>query len=68
MTSHFPNHVWNLGDKVAMIGYSGFVAMGHVEEVMTEEYLSSTYGVNVRIYDVVKNGEIKRFCSPELEL
>ena len=68
MTSHFPNHIWNLGDKVAMMGYNGFVAMGHVEEVMTEENLSRTYGVNVRIYEVMKNGKIVRFCSPDLDL
>ena len=48
MTSHFPNHVWNLGDKVAMMGYGGFVAMGNVEEVMTEENLSRTYGIDVQ--------------------
>jgi len=68
MTSHFPNHVWSLGDKVAMMGYDGFVAMGKVEEVMTEENLSKTYGVDVHIYEVVKNGKIERFCTPEIGL
>lgn len=68
MTSHFPNHVWSLGDKVAMMGYDGFVAMGKVEEVMTEENLSRTYGIDVHIYEVVKNGKIERFCTPEIGL
>ena len=68
MTSHFPNHIWNLGDKVSMMGFNGFVAMGHVEDVMNVENLSRTYGVNVRIYEVMKNGKIVRFCSPDLDL
>ena len=37
MTSHFPNHVWKVGTKVAMLGYQGMVAQGPVEQVMTEE-------------------------------
>jgi iron complex transport system ATP-binding protein len=47
MTSHFPNHVWKIGGSVAMLGYRGIVAQGAVDEVMTEQNLSATYGVEV---------------------
>ena len=66
MTSHFPNHVWKIGGSVAMLGYRGMVAHGPVNEVMTEENLSETYGVEVKIYDA-QAGNIKtRFCDPAI--
>ena len=67
MTSHFPNHVWKIGTHVAMMNYNGMVAQGPVDEVMTEENLSKTYGVDVKIYDAVSNGVKTRFCDPNLD-
>lgn len=67
MTSHFPNHVWKIGTNVAMLGYSGMVAQGPVEEVMTEENLTKTYGVDVKIYDAISGNMKTRFCDPNLD-
>ena len=67
MTSHFPNHVWKIGDRVAMLGYDGMVAQGPVGEVMTAENLSNTYGIEVRIYDAQADGVTNRFCDPYFE-
>ena len=67
MTSHFPNHVWKVGTRVAMLGYNGMIAQGPVDEVMTEENLTKTYGVNVKIYDALSGDTKTRFCDPNLD-
>lgn len=66
MTSHFPNHVWHVGNRVAMMGYDGMIADGTVDEVMTEENLSKTYGVPVRIFEGKSGDRITKFCDPDL--
>ena len=66
MTSHFPNHVWNVGTSVAMMNYDGLVARGPVEQVMTEENLTRTYGIPVKIYSAECDGRLTRYCDPEL--
>ena len=66
MTSHFPNHVWDIGTRVAMLGYGCMVAQGYVEEVMTEQNLSKTYGVDTKIYDAKSDMGYIRFCAPNL--
>lgn len=67
MTSHFPNHVWKVGTNVAMMNHSGIVAQGAVEQVMTEENLTKTYGVDVKIYDAVSGTKKTKFCDPDLD-
>ncbi|MGI6225856.1 MAG: ABC transporter ATP-binding protein [Peptococcales bacterium] len=67
MTSHFPNHVWKIGTKVALLGYRGMVAQGTVEQVMNEENLSKAYGVEIKIYDAKSGNKHTRFCDPDLE-
>jgi iron complex transport system ATP-binding protein len=66
MTSHFPNHVWDIGTRVVMLGYGGMVVQGPVEEVMTEQNLSETYGVKTKIYDAKSDTGHIRFCTPSL--
>ncbi len=65
MTSHFPNHAWLLSSRVAMMNNNGFVAIGPAEEVMTEENLSDTYGLNVKVYRATDGKANISFCSPE---
>ena len=67
MTSHFPNHVWHVGNRVAMLGYDGIVADGSVEDVMTEENLSKTYGIPVKIYEGKSQDKTFRFCDPDFD-
>jgi iron complex transport system ATP-binding protein len=66
MTSHFPNHVWDIGTRVAMMGNKGIVAQGPVEDVMTENNLSLTYGVETKIYKAKADAGIYPFCAPNL--
>lgn len=67
MTSHFPNHVWKIGTHVAMLGFNGMVVQGLVDDVMTEEYLTETYSVDVKIFEA-ESGMVKiRYCEPIFE-
>ena len=68
MVSHFPNHVWKIGTDAALLSYEGMVAQGPVDQVMTEENLSRTYGVPVRIYETGTEGTVTRFCDPDFSL
>jgi len=67
MTSHFPNHVWKIGTHVAMLGFHGMVVQGPVNDVMTEEYLTETYNVEVKIYEAESGTKKTRYCEPLLE-
>ncbi len=68
MTSHFPNHAWLLNSRVAMLGSNGLVAVGPAEEVMTEENLSETYGMKVKVYKGKNGDSTVNFCTPEYGL
>ncbi|MGI6434387.1 MAG: ABC transporter ATP-binding protein [Syntrophomonadaceae bacterium] len=68
LTSHFPNHAWLLSSRVAMMGHNGFVAVGPVEEVMTEANLSDTYGIRVKVYLGVSGTSSVNFCTPEFSV
>ena len=65
MTSHFPNHAWLLRSRIAMMDNNGFVAIGPAEEIMTEENLSATYGLRVKVYQAKDGQGTINFCSPE---
>lgn len=70
MASHFPNHVFALAGRVALMGRGGFIAVGRPAEVLTEENLSLTYGMAVRVFSIPdpKGGAFQhRFCVPALE-
>lgn len=65
MTSHFPNHAWLLDSRVAMMNSDGFIAIGSAEEVMTENNLSQTYGIRVKVHRAVDGNRNINFCTPE---
>ena len=67
MTSHFPNHVWKIGTHVAMLGFNGMVVQGRVNDVMTEEYLTTTYNVEVKIFEAESETVKTRYCEPMFE-
>lgn len=48
-TTHFPNHVFQLSCKVALMNGGKFIAVGDADKVVTEEKLKEIYGVDVRI-------------------
>lgn len=68
MTSHFPNHVWQVGTNVALMGNGGIIAQGPVEQVMTEENLEATYGVKVNIIRSIVHGKEAVFCEADTNL
>lgn len=65
MTSHFPNHVWKVGNRVALMGEGSVIASGSVEETMTEENLARTYGIGVHIVKSRIGGKEMVFCEAE---
>ena len=48
-TTHNPDHVFELGGKVAILDARGVVTIGGVEESLTEERLSELYGLPIGI-------------------
>jgi iron complex transport system ATP-binding protein len=58
MSSHFPDHAFLSSNNVAIMQHGSFMAYGLAEEVITEENLKQTYGVDVSItysYDVARH-------------
>lgn len=58
MSSHFPDHAFLTSNRVAIMQYGSFMAYGAAEDVVTEENLKRTYGVDVSInysHDVARH-------------
>lgn len=58
MSSHFPDHAFLSSDNVAIMQHGSFIAYGPAEDVVTEENLKRTYGVDVSItysHDVARH-------------
>ena len=49
ITTHNPDHALLLGDKAAIVSRDGSVIQGTSEEILTEERLSSVYGMDIKI-------------------
>jgi iron complex transport system ATP-binding protein len=49
MSSHFPDHAFLSSNNVAIMQHGSFIAYGLADEVVTEENLKQTYGVEVSI-------------------
>jgi iron complex transport system ATP-binding protein len=63
MTSHFPDHVFLVANKVAIINKGKFLAFGTPEEVVTEENLYNIYGIKVKVLQL--DSDINRkICVP----
>ena len=52
MTSHYPDHAFISSNKVAILNNGSLMAIGDPEEVITEENMSKTYGIDVKVLDV----------------
>lgn len=68
MTTHNPNHALVYPYRVAMMNNGRIVAAGEARDMITEENLRATYGIDVRLLSASdeENGETFRFCSPRL--
>jgi iron complex transport system ATP-binding protein len=49
ITTHNPNHALLLGGDVAAITLDGKFIFGHSKDVITEDFLSSLYGIDLRL-------------------
>jgi iron complex transport system ATP-binding protein len=49
-TTHFPNHVFQLSCKSALMNQGKLITVGQADEVVTEERLKEIYGVDVKIF------------------
>jgi iron complex transport system ATP-binding protein len=58
VTSHFPDHTFMYSNKVGIMKDRRFIAVGPADDVVTEENLKATYGVDIRI--VYMEGGINR--------
>jgi len=66
MTTHNPNHALLFPDTVAMMSSGKFIASGQTMDVVTEDNLRKTYGIEVKMFSVPDpdgKGTFK-FCSP----
>lgn len=65
ITTHDPNQAFMLGGSVAMLGRDGSLSIGSVGGSLTEEALSSLYGVEVGMGAVASaSGRKLRVCAP----
>jgi iron complex transport system ATP-binding protein len=60
MTSHFPDHAFLSCNKVAIMKNKHFIDYGAPENVITEENLRKTYGIDVKLL----NFENRKVCVP----
>jgi len=64
MTTHFPNHAFYCASRVAVIERGNIFRIGTAEEVITEDYLKTVYGVDVQIISVGEKHGSLRVCIP----
>lgn len=66
MITHVPSHAFLCADQVLAVGRNGFFASGAPDEVLTEETLSTLYGLDVQLADVVLRGDLRhvKVCVP----
>ncbi len=55
VNTHYPEHAIDLADKALILQGDGGALFGPAGEVMTEQSLTRTFGVHVRIRDIVEN-------------
>lgn len=55
MTSHFPDHAFLSSDNVIILNNGNIMALGKPDDVVTEENMRETYGIDVRILNVENN-------------
>lgn len=66
MTSHFPDHVFMVADKVAMMKKGRFLDFGLPDKVITDASLSEVYGIDVKVIEL-DGGFNRRICLPMMD-
>jgi iron complex transport system ATP-binding protein len=66
MTTHDPNHAFLFSGRVALMRAGGSLLVGPAADVISDETLSATYGIDIGVFLARRAngaGELK-FCSP----
>ena len=66
MASHYPDHAFLVANKVALMNKGRILQTGSANEVITEENLKTTYGIDVRIVPL-EDGSIRKACFTGLK-
>ena len=67
MTTHFPDHVLQCDCDVVLMQRGGHYLAGPAREVVTEDNLRQTYGVDVHVVETVVDGVPIWTCVPIIE-
>jgi len=68
LTTHHPDHALLYASRALTLDRHGRAALGAPEEVITEDYLSQTYGIASEIHAVTRrDGKTARLCVPRVE-
>ena len=62
MSSHFPNHALLFDTTVAMMRDGRLITVGEANTVISEENLSQTYRLSVKILSACDESENRRYC------
>jgi iron complex transport system ATP-binding protein len=65
MASHFPDHAFLVANVVAILNDGQITQTGTPDDVITEENMKATYGVDVRIVQL-EDGGLRKTCFPAL--
>jgi len=66
MASHFPDHAFLNADQVGILKGRSMKALGKPDKVLTEEVLFATYGIHIRVIEVL-DGINRKICVPVLK-
>jgi iron complex transport system ATP-binding protein len=58
MTTHTPDHVIMLGDRVGILDRSGKMTFGSIEDIMREDILSAVYNTDLKLVYVKEIGRL----------
>lgn len=67
MTTHTPDHLFMLHASGTLLLRDGTFLQGTAKELLTREYLSQAYGVDVMVVDAQWQGHDECFCRPVLK-
>jgi iron complex transport system ATP-binding protein len=66
MASHTPDHAFLVSNIVAIMNNGGIAQKGAPEDVITDDNLRKTYGVDVRVIRL-EDGSLSKACFPALK-
>lgn len=67
MTTHVPDHTFLCASQVMLVEKGGRLSFGSADEIVTEETMRRTYGVEICMTSAVKNDKTIKGCVPLLK-